>query len=71
MLVKTANISIRNFYRGGYLKMADGEGSGPGNFVWAIALIIIVAIVAAVVMSGGFLSRGDKNIDVEIKTPAR
>jgi hypothetical protein len=53
--------------------MADEDsGSGPGNFVWAIALIIIVAIIAAVVMSGGFLTRsGDKNIDVEIKTPAR
>ena len=54
------------------VEMAEGEGSGPGNFVWAIALIIIVAIIAAVVMSGGFLTRGgDKNIDVEIKTPAR
>ena len=52
--------------------MADEDsGSGPGNFVWAIALIIIVAIIAAVVMSGGFLRGGDKNIDVEIKTPAR
>jgi hypothetical protein len=51
--------------------MADGDGSGPGNFVWAIALLIIVAIIAAVVMSGGFLRSGDKDIDVEIKTPAR
>jgi len=51
--------------------MAEGDSSGSGNFVWAIALIIIVAIIAAVVMSGGFLSRGDKDIDVEIKTPAR
>lgn len=56
--------------REGY-KMADEDGGGAGNFVWAIALIIIVAIVAAVVMSGGFLSGGDKKIDVEIKTPAR
>jgi hypothetical protein len=51
--------------------MADEDGGGAGNFVWAIALIIIVAIVAAVVMSGGFLSQGDKKIDVDIKTPAR
>lgn len=51
--------------------MAEGDGGGPGNFVWAIALLIIVAIIAAVVMSGGFLSQGDKDIDVEIKTPAR
>jgi hypothetical protein len=51
--------------------MANEDGGGARNFVWAIALIIIVAIVAAVVMSGGFLSGGDKKIDVEIKTPAR
>jgi hypothetical protein len=51
-------------------KMAEGEGGGSGNFVWAIALIIIVAIIAALVMSGGFLTRGDKEIDVEIKAPA-
>lgn len=51
--------------------MADEDGGGAGNFVWAIALIIIVAIIAAVVLSGGFLTRGDKNIDVEIKTPTR
>lgn len=51
--------------------MADEGNSGAGNFVWALALIIIVAIIAAVVMSGGFLSRGDKDIDVEIKAPAR
>jgi hypothetical protein len=52
-------------------KMADGEGSGAGSFVWAIALIIIAAIVAAVIFSGGFLTQGDKKIDVEIKTPTR
>ncbi|MEP7147675.1 MAG: hypothetical protein ABI857_02160 [Acidobacteriota bacterium] len=51
--------------------MADEDGGGAGNFVWAIALIIIVAIIAAVVLSGGFLTSGDKNIDVEIKAPTR
>jgi len=50
--------------------MADGEGGGAGNFVWAIALIIIVAIIAAVIVSGGFLTQGDKKIDVDIKAPA-
>ena len=49
--------------------MADGEGGGAGNFVWAIALIIIVAILAAVILSGGFLSGGDKKIDVDVKAP--
>lgn len=52
--------------------MADGDGGGASSFVWAIALIIIVAIIAAVVFSGGFLGgRGDKDIDVEIKAPSR
>ena len=51
--------------------MAEGEGGGAGSFVWAIALIIVVAIIAAVVLSGGFLTRGDKDIDIEIKAPAR
>ena len=52
--------------------MADGDGGGgAGSFVWAIALIIIAAIVAAVIFSGGFLSQGDKKIDVEIKAPTR
>lgn len=51
--------------------MAEEGSSGAGNFIWALALIIIVAIIAAVVMSGGFMSQGDKDIDVEIKAPAR
>ena len=51
--------------------MADEDGGGAGSFVWAIALIIVIAIIAAVVMSGGFLSGGNKEIDVEIKTPGR
>lgn len=51
--------------------MADEDGGGAGSFVWAIALIIVVAIIAAVVMSGGFLSGGNKEIDVEIKAPTR
>ena len=51
--------------------MADEDGGGAGSFVWAIALIIVVAIIAAVVMSGGYLSGGSKDIDVEIKAPTR
>ncbi len=50
--------------------MAEEGSSGPGNMVWALALIVIVAIIAAVVVSGGFLSGGDKKIDVDIKAPA-
>jgi len=48
----------------------DGSNSGPANFIWAIALIVIVAIFAAVLFSGGFLGNQKKEIDVEINTPA-
>ena len=51
--------------------MAEGEGTGS-SVVWALALIIIVAIIAGVFFySGGFPGSGDKDIDVEIKAPAR
>ncbi|MBA3353524.1 MAG: hypothetical protein H0U23_14095 [Blastocatellia bacterium] len=54
----------------GGIEMAEEGSSGPGNLVWALALIVIVAIIAAVVLSGGFMTGGDKDIDVEIKAPA-
>lgn len=51
--------------------MAEEEGTGS-NVVWALALVIIVAIIAAVFFySGGLLGSQDKKIDVEIKVPAR
>jgi hypothetical protein len=52
--------------------MADGEGNSTGsNVVWAIALVIIVAIVAFVLMnSGNLFSGGDKKIDVEVSAPS-
>ena len=52
--------------------MAEGEGTG-GSVVWALALIIIVAIIAGVFFySGGFMGGSQKKeIDIEIKTPAR
>ncbi|MCA1588912.1 MAG: hypothetical protein LC730_00030 [Acidobacteria bacterium] len=50
--------------------MAEENGSGgPGAFIWALALIAIVAIIVAVLFSGGFLGSGNKEIDVEIKAP--
>ncbi|MFN6962942.1 MAG: hypothetical protein ACK4S4_04160 [Pyrinomonadaceae bacterium] len=48
----------------------DGSGSGPANFVWAIALIVIVAIFAAIFFAGGMPWGGSKNVDVEIKAPS-
>lgn len=51
--------------------MAEDEGSGgPGAAIWAIALIVIVAIFAAVLYSSGIIGGGKKEIDVEIKAPS-
>ena len=53
--------------------MADEEGgSGPGNFIWAITLLIIVGIVVAVLFAGGFLGGSSKKeVDVQISAPSR
>lgn len=52
--------------------MAD-EGNGTGsNVIWALATIIIVAIIAAVVMYSGLLNGGGtkKNeVDVKVSVP--
>jgi hypothetical protein len=51
--------------------MAEGEGTGS-SMVWAVALIIIVAILAGVFFySGGFKGADKKEIDVDISAPAR
>lgn len=52
--------------------MAEGESTGS-SVVWAIALVIIVAIIAgAFYYSGGFKGGSDKKeIDIEIKAPTR
>ena len=56
--------------------MPDGDGEGAAgvasNFIWAIAMIIVVALIVGAVYYGGFF-RGTqkKEIDVEIKVPTR
>lgn len=52
--------------------MSEENGTGS-NLIWAVAMIIIVAIIAGAVYYSGMLSGGpqDKNIDVDIKVPAR
>ena len=52
--------------------MADGEGTGS-NAIWAIALIIVVAIIAGVVYYSGILKQGSKKseIDINVTAPAR
>ncbi len=52
--------------------MSDGNDTGS-NAVWAIALIIIVAIIAGVLYYSGMLSggRGQKDgVDINVTVPA-
>lgn len=47
----------------------EDEGTGS-NFIWAVALIIITAIIASALFYGGFLTRNTKEqIDINVKTP--
>jgi hypothetical protein len=48
--------------------MAETESTGS-NFIWAFAMVIIVAMLAAVLFYGGFLG-GTKKHDVDIKIDA-
>lgn len=51
--------------------MAEDGNNVGSNLIWAIAMIIIVAIIAGAVYYGGFLSGNTKkDIDVEVKVPA-
>ena len=50
--------------------MAEGESTGS-SVVWAVALIIIVAIVAAVIFYGGIPGTQKKEVDVDISVPGR
>ena len=47
------------------------ENSTGSNLVWAVALIIIVAIMAGAVYYSGILSgKSKQEIDVDVKVPA-
>ena len=47
------------------------ENSTGSNLVWAVTLIIIVAIMAGAVYYSGILSGNSKQeIDVDVKVPA-
>jgi len=46
------------------------ENSTGSNLIWAVTLIIIVAIMAGALYYGGFLSGKTKQeIDVDVKVP--
>lgn len=53
--------------------MTEDNGNGTAsNAIWAVAMIIIVAIIAGVVFYSGVLKGSQKKeIDIEIKAPAR
>jgi hypothetical protein len=47
------------------------EENTGSNLIWAVAMIIIVAIIAGAVYYSGLLSGNKKQeVDVEIKAPA-
>jgi hypothetical protein len=50
--------------------MAEGNNTAS-NFIWAIAFIIIVAILAGVFYYGGFLGGTKKHsVDINIDAPS-
>lgn len=53
------------------INMADDGNSTGSNFIWAVAMIIIVAIIAGALYYSGFLSGNRKQkIDVEVSAPS-
>jgi hypothetical protein len=54
-----------------HITMADDGNSTGSNVVWAIALVVIVAIIAAVAFSSGMFGGGDKKINVDVSVPSR
>jgi hypothetical protein len=51
--------------------MADGEGTAS-NAIWAVALIIIVALIVGVVYYSGVLNGGNKKqVDINVTAPTR
>jgi len=48
----------------------DGNGTGS-NAVWAIAFIIVVAIIAGAVYYSGILKTSPKKVDINVTAPAR
>ena len=49
----------------------DGEGTAS-NAIWAVALVIIVALIVGVVYYSGVLRSGQKKeIDINVTAPSR
>ena len=47
------------------------ENSTGSNLIWAITVLIVVAIIAGVLYYSGFLSGNKKEPDINITVPAR
>ncbi|HEY2866824.1 MAG TPA: hypothetical protein VGJ02_07020 [Pyrinomonadaceae bacterium] len=50
--------------------MADEGNGAASSAIWAIALIIIVALLALVVWKGGFLGATEKKVDINVTAPS-
>ncbi len=51
----------------------EGENSTGNNLIWAITILIIVAIIAGALYYSGFLSgnrKETKDIDINVKVPS-
>lgn len=59
-------------YLGGDFRMSE-ENSTGNNLIWAVTLIIVVALIAGALYYSGFLGGAKKaqKIDVEVSAPAR
>lgn len=56
------------------INMAEEEGAASvaSNFIWALAFVVIVAMVVGAFYYGGFLSGKKKTeVDINITAPAR
>lgn len=53
--------------------MSDGENGTASNAIWAVAMIIIVALIAGAVYYSGILKTGGKKteVDINVTAPAR
>ena len=53
--------------------MADDGNGTASNAIWAVALIIIVAMIVGVVYYSGILRSGgaEKKLDINVSAPAR
>ena len=45
------------------------ENSGANNFIWAFALVMIVAIMAGAIFYSGGMGTKKHEMDIEIKVP--